>query len=36
MFTNRVSLHGGMNPEFFKGTRIEVEVENVKVAGNLN
>ena len=36
MFTNPVRLHAGMNPDFFKGTRVEPEVEKLKAAGKLN
>ena len=36
MFTNPVRLHAGMNPDFFKGTRVEAEVEKLKAAGKLN
>lgn len=26
---NAVRLHGGMNPDFFKGTAVEAEAENI-------
>ena len=28
-FTNAVNLYGGMNPDFFKGTRVEAEAAKV-------
>ena len=36
MFANPVRLHAGMNPDFFKGTRVEAEVEKLKAGGKLN
>ena len=36
MFANPVRLHAGMNPGFFKGTRVEAEVEKLKAGGKLN
>ena len=36
MFTNPARLHAGMNPDFFKGTRVEAEVEKLKADGRLN
>ena len=32
-FTNQVSLHAGMNPDFFKGTRVESEAAKLITAG---
>ena len=32
-FTNPVALFGGMNPDFFKGTRVEAEVAKLLKAG---
>ena len=29
MFTNAVRLYGGMNPDFFKGTIVEKQAEEV-------
>jgi hypothetical protein len=29
VFTNAVRLHGGPNPNFFKGTRVEAEVDRL-------
>ena len=36
MFINPARLHAGMNPDFFKGTRIEAEVEKLKANGRLD
>ncbi len=36
MFTNPARLHAGMNPDFFKGTRVEGAVEKLKADGKLN
>ena len=33
VFTNPVMLHAGMNPNFFKGTRVEAEVDRLLTAG---
>jgi predicted TIM-barrel fold metal-dependent hydrolase len=35
MFVNPARLHAGMNPDFFKGTRVEGEIEKLKMAGRL-
>ena len=35
MFVNPARLHAGMNPDFFKGTRVEGEIETLKAAGRL-
>ena len=35
MFVNPARLHAGMNPDFFKGTRDESEIEKLKAAGRL-
>lgn len=35
MFVNPARLHAGMNPDFFKGTRVEGEIEKLKSAGRL-
>jgi hypothetical protein len=29
VFTNAVEFYGGMNPDFFKGTAIEHEAEDI-------
>ena len=36
MFNNPARLHAGMNPDFFKGSRVEAEVEKLKLNGRLN
>ena len=36
MFANPARLHAGMNPDFFKGTRVEAEVEKLKADGRLS
>lgn len=36
MFVNPARLHAGMNPDFFKGTRVESEIEKLKAADRLN
>ena len=35
MFVNPARLHAGMNPDFFKGTRVEGAVDKLKAAGEL-
>ena len=35
MFVNPARLHAGMNPDFFKGTRVEREIDKLKVTGRL-
>ena len=36
MSTNPARLHAGMNLDFFKGTRVEAEVEKLRADGRLN
>ena len=36
MSTNPARLHAGMNLDFFKGTRVEAEVEKLRANGRLN